>query len=168
MTEADWLSARDLAFHPAVISWGAGFDAELAGPDGPYRWCSGSGELILTNPGDSPHPVVLSMRCIPGAGQPCELRVDSPLWTERFASPPEGVRLRHTLILPPGESRFTFSCDGPPVPSPTPRRLVFLVQNTTLQPVSQADGPASGAEPGRRPSESSESTENPAVSGPRP
>jgi hypothetical protein len=132
--ELDRLCAE--ARRPVLQVWAGDFSYEESDPAERWHWCSGRGELILSNLWERPRTVRVrfaSSAYRPGAAT---LLVEAPAAGLRAALPlgeSWSAPRRHelTLELPPGRTVLRFSSDAVPGPEPPPgtrRHLAFAIR----------------------------------------
>jgi hypothetical protein len=124
------LRRSPLAVEHVLRGWQGSFsDAEKAGTLG-WRWCGPEGDLLLTNTSDREQDVVLEMVCASSRPEPALLRLQSPLLAESLTIDRHGQFFSKRLRLPSGRQTIHFSCDAPPLVSPSDTRpLVFQLRH---------------------------------------
>jgi hypothetical protein len=134
-------SFRELYQRPALPpvtlfdTWEDGFFGRESADGVNWRWCKGQGCLRITNLTQINKNLTLDLKCTPGRPDPCNLRIDSPWFSERLTiSEQTPVHLVREIVLLPGESKVQFSCDGRPLEEPSDSRtMVFRVWNATVR-----------------------------------
>jgi hypothetical protein len=89
------------------------------------------------------------MHCVAGAPASATLSIQGAAWREELAIAGEGREVTRELVLPPGETRVCFACDGEPVHAPgDPRTMIFRVENFSVRRLEALPSPAAVARQG--------------------
>jgi phosphoglycerol transferase len=128
---ADLQSRRERALQPLLVRWGAGFWELESSPEGPFRWCSSTGEIWLDNRSPSPKHVTMAMQVL-AANPPSRLIVAGDLVFDDIPLGDVWVPFSQTFIVPPGEHVVRFRSDGRPADVPGPRMLVWRARNVAI------------------------------------
>jgi phosphoglycerol transferase len=123
---------RDDALHPLLLRWGAGFFHPETGAQGPFLWCSRTGELWIKNGSRAGKSASLSTNLF-AAQAPARLFVEGDLVSEIIDLSPNGSAWTRTFVVPSGEHVLRFRSDGRPADAPLdPRSLVWRAENTAF------------------------------------
>ena len=124
LSDAQWQEAADIALHPLVARFDAGFTGPESKDGRKWYWCGPAGKLTLFNGGSGVRHARLSMQAQTGRGDPAHLTMRGAgvdqTWTITRALQP----LTIALELPPGETVIAFTCDGQPVDAPLDVRVM--------------------------------------------
>jgi phosphoglycerol transferase len=121
---------RELAVHPILFQWAAGFYNAERSESGPFRWCADSCDIAVENP--SPVERRVSLAVTLGAAQPpARLSLDGDLLNREMTLTQGGTRLQETLTVPPGRHLIRLRSDSRPAPG-DPRRLILRVENPVI------------------------------------
>jgi phosphoglycerol transferase len=125
LTDEQWGQRREAVLHPVTFHWLAGFHPpELSEAEGTFRWCTGPGEVRLTNEFDRPRRLTVRMTYQTPDGGPWHLRIDGELWREEIPVDAQGHAVARVLVVPPGTHGLRFTCDRPPAPRPGDGRVL--------------------------------------------
>jgi hypothetical protein len=129
-TSEQWEKRRELSLDPVIISWGTGcYDVERS-QQVEWRWCQRESELHISNNTATVRRLRLSMWLSTGSADFSNLSVSSQLFSDTIKVNGAATEYSRTFEVPPGEYTIRFSCDAPPIDSPTdPRILIFQVKN---------------------------------------
>ena len=137
---------REESLHPVLETWGDGFYGREQGPNGPFRWCRGSGEIALMNPSSHPRRVDLAMALSTASPEPSWVRLKGPGGRTALRVDASGRAVRRTMVLPPGISRLSIAGKGPTVTPPgDPRTLGFRVEGFAITEPEVVAGRATAA-----------------------
>jgi phosphoglycerol transferase len=124
---------RDRALHPVFFSWAGGFSGVETDSGRSWRWCSGSGEILIENGSRTARPIAIRMTVIAGK-PPAHLDLDGDLVSRRLELGPRAIPLALSLSVPPGRHRITFRSDGRPADAAgDPRTLVWRAEDPVLE-----------------------------------
>jgi phosphoglycerol transferase len=130
---------RQAATHTVYLRWSDGFFGEEKDANGLFHWSSGRAWLEINNSWDSARAVELTTT-FAAAQPPLQLRIDSPLLTERIEVPPQGAPLTRTLTVPPGRNLIRVRGDGRPAIAPgDPRTMIWRMNNTAIKDLAAPD-----------------------------
>jgi phosphoglycerol transferase len=121
------------ALQTVSLRWMDGFFAPERGPNGTFRWCSGTCEVQIENPADVTLTATIKMTLF-AAKPPASLGIEGDLLSERVNLPRAGTEFLRTVTVSPGRHVLRFHSDGAPADAPLdPRRLVWLSQNAEVE-----------------------------------
>jgi phosphoglycerol transferase len=125
LTEGQWHQRHEAVLYPVAFRWGQGFHLpEEAEAEGTFRWCTGPGEVRITNDQDRPRRLTVRLTCqTPDAG-PWHLRIDGDVWRDEVSVDAEGRAVTRALVVPPGTHVVRFTCDRPPAARPGDGRVL--------------------------------------------
>jgi phosphoglycerol transferase len=125
LTEEQWQQRREAVLHPVAFQWVRGFHLpELSDEEVTFRWCTGPGELRMTNDSDHPRRLTVRMTCqTPDAG-PWHLRIEGELWQAEVPIDAQGRAVTKAFVVPPGNHNLRFTCNRPPAPRPGDGRVL--------------------------------------------
>jgi phosphoglycerol transferase len=130
---ADRERRRDRVLHPLLVRWGTGFWELETAPDGPFRWCSSTGEIWLDNRASSAKRVTLTMQAL-AATAPSRLVVDGDVLYDDLSLGASWAPYSQTFLVPPGEHVLRFRSNGEPVDGLTgSRKLVWRARNVAIE-----------------------------------
>jgi phosphoglycerol transferase len=146
---------RELAAHTLFLRWTGGFYAAESGPHGPFRWSSGTGDIVIDNSASFDRLVTLSLQ-VKTADPPTTLTMGGDLLAETATVGAAGLPITRTLRLAPGLHTISMSAEGKPAYAPwDPRRLVWRVENVGFaelpSPAPPSLAPPSPAPPSSAP-----------------
>jgi phosphoglycerol transferase len=123
---------RDLAVHPLYLRWTGGFYGAEHGPQGSFRWCSGSGQIEIDNESQLTRPATIAM-IVSAPQSPTTLYIRGDLLSETIEIDARGSRLSRTLQISPGRHVLRLHATGPVVEVPgDPRRFAWRTDDATL------------------------------------
>ena len=126
---SDWAKKADLALHPLVFNWSAGFSGLESSTGKTWRWCSATGELQLSNSSQTARTISLEMAFASGYKEQSEL-VLSGLISEQLKVNENPLPYSKTITVPPGTHVIRFVSNARRVDAPNdPRVLMFRIEN---------------------------------------
>jgi phosphoglycerol transferase len=131
LTDEEWRQRQEAVLHPVAFRWLPGWHLpEESEAEGTFRWCTGPGEVRITNDSDHPRRLTVRMTCqTPDAG-PWHLRIDGELWQDEVRVDGQGRAVTKGLVVPPGTHAVRFTCDRPPAARPGDGRVLsFRILN---------------------------------------
>src|SRR5262249_40025138 len=150
-----WETERQTLPYPLTFTWGDGFSYPEKTTTDEWRWCSGRGELHITNPSPRDKLVSLSMGLWSLHSEPVPLFIQSALFSAEAQVSTRDFTLERTFTLPPGHHIIHFRCAGEKVNvKGDSRELVFMVRNlraTETRLVKNLAVPVPAAQTAQRP-----------------
>jgi hypothetical protein len=135
MTPEEQERRRDLALHPLLFFWRAGFSNLESAAGRTWRWCDREGELVIENGSRNERLLSIKMT-LAAANPPARLTIDSALVSERLELAPMGTAFTRTLKVPPGRHMIRFRSDGKPASAPNdPRVLIWRAEDPVVEQV---------------------------------
>jgi phosphoglycerol transferase len=131
LNDHEWQARQEAVLHPVAFRWLPGWHLpEQSEAEGTFRWCTGPGELRITNEFDRPRRLTLRMTFqTPDAG-PWHLRIEGELWQEEVPVDAQGRAVTKDVVVPPGTHTLRFTCDRRPSARPGDGRVLsFRVLN---------------------------------------
>jgi phosphoglycerol transferase len=131
LSDEEWQARQEAVLHPVAFRWLPGWHLpEQSEAEGTFRWCTGPGEVRITNDFDRPRRLTLRMTFqTPDAG-PWHLRIEGDLWQEDVPIDGQGRAVAKDLVVPPGAHTLRFDCDRPRAARPGDGRVLsFRVLN---------------------------------------
>src|SRR4030095_3729320 len=118
---------------PAItVDWLGGFSHIEATPQDNWRWCSSSGELLITN--SSRQNKTASLEMLLATSVEANMFLRGPDFSQDLKVGTTPVPFSRTAIIPPGTYSIKFASDAKRVHAPNdPRVLVFKVLNFQLR-----------------------------------
>jgi phosphoglycerol transferase len=124
---------RERALHPLLVRWGAGFWELESAPDGPFRWCSSTGEIWLDNRSPSAKRVTFRMQAL-AANAPSRLIIEGDVLSDDVPLGTVWVPFSRTFLVPSGAHVLRFQANGKPADVGTgSRTLVWRARNVAFE-----------------------------------
>jgi len=120
---------------PAItVDWLGGFSHIEATPQDNWRWCSSSGELLITNSSQQNKTASLEMLLVTSVEEKANMFLRGPDFSQDLRVGTIPVPFSKTVTVPPGTYSIKFASDAKRVDAPLdPRVLVFKVVNFRLR-----------------------------------
>ena len=119
---------------PLLVNWLDGFSSLEGTPEDNWRWCSSSGELLITNASQQNKTVSLEMLLVTSEEEKASVIVSGPDSSQDLRVGTIPVPFSKTVTIPPGTYSIKFASDAKRVDAPLdPRVLVFKVVNFRLR-----------------------------------
>lgn len=137
-TPEEWAALHDQTVHPVVVSWQRGFmrTPEMYPKDG--RWCCRTGTMQLSNLGQSPQTVRITLALRTGVPTPAAIKLDSALWQQEATLTEKTSEIERVVEVPPGRHLVNFTCDAAPFQGNT--RRIFCVVDFKVRPEGNGAG----------------------------
>jgi hypothetical protein len=119
LPEGEIRALADATLHPVRADWSEGFtDRHQEGTES-MRWTTApDASVTVTNPSDDERQVTLFVRLSRAGGERAPAAITTPDGaTDRVQVTAEGIDVKLTLTLPPGDSTIRIRTEAPPVPA---------------------------------------------------
>ena len=121
-----------------TVLWLGGFRTQVpVGREWKPRFCGDGGQAVFVNPTDRPRRFRAKMLLRSAGNFPADLQIDGDVWQDRLSLTADSREVQRDLLLPPGRTTVSFTCETPAgsVVSP-PWNFQLLVAAFALEELS--------------------------------